>query len=378
MTYTVIGGGLAGLAASIELARMGKPVRLMEQHRELGGRADTTEHQGFSLNLGPHAVYLGGTMYRTLSKWGVMPSGGRPVLADGAFMVMGGRKHGFVRDLPSLATCGFLSIGERVEAGRVWAKMSGAPDCTMKAWLDHEVSSPSVRHFFEGLTRLSTYCGGLDKLSASAALAQMALGQGGVTYVDHGWRTMIRNLADYARSLGVEIVTGQPGSRPEGPTVLAVSPSEVEKLMARSAGAVTPIKMATLDIALERMPEGSAKFGLGLDQPLYYSAHSTWVKVAPPGKAVVHVAKYAASADRGELEAFADLLMPGWRELVVHARFLPDMTVTHAIPGVDGRQDVDALGVDGVRIAGDWVGPEGMLADAAVASGLRAARSLLA
>jgi hypothetical protein len=29
-----------------------------------------------------------------------------------------------------------------------------------------------------------------------------------------------------------------------------------------------------------------------------------------------------------------------------------------------------------VRIAGDWVGPEAMLADAAVASGLRAARSL--
>jgi hypothetical protein len=34
---------------------------------------------------------------------------------------------------------------------------------------------------------------------------------------------------------------------------------------------------------------------------------------------------------------------------------------------------VDALGMEGVCIAGDWVGPEGMLADAAVASGLRAA-----
>jgi hypothetical protein len=297
------------------------------------------------------------------------------VLAEGAFMVIGGRKHAFVRDLPSLATCGFLGIGERVEAGRVWAKMGGAPEGSMKAWLDREVSSPAVRHFFEGLTRLSTYCGDLDELSASAALAQMGLGQGGVTYVHHGWHSMIRNLEDYARSLGVEIETGTPAERVEGPSVLAVSPAAVQTIAGVTLK-TTPIKMATLDIALERMPEGSAKFGLGLDQPFYFSAHSTWANVAPPGKAVVHVAKYAASEDRDELEAFADLLMPGWRELVAQARFLPEMTVTHAVPGVGGRLDVDALGMDGVRIAGDWVGPEGMLADAAVASGLRAARSL--
>ncbi len=376
MTHTVIGGGLAGLTASVELARAGKRVRLIEQHRELGGRADSTQFDGFSLNLGPHAVYLGGATYKTLTDWGIMPSGGRPVLAEGAFMVMDGRKHGFVRDLSSLATCGFLGIAERVESGRVWGKLNGSPEGSMKTWLDAEVSSPAVRHFFEGLTRLSTYCGDLDKLSASAALAQMGLGRDGVTYVDHGWRSMIRNLQDHARSLGVAIETGTPAERVEGPAVLAVSPAEVEKITGVKLE-TTPIKMATLDIALERMPEGAAKFGLGLDRPLYFSAHSTWVKVAPPGKAVVHVAKYAASNDRSELEAFADLLMPGWRELVVHARFLPEMTVTHVVPGVGGRPDVNALGMDGVRIAGDWVGPEGMLADTAVASGLRAARSLL-
>ena len=144
------------------------------------------------------------------------------------------------------------------------------------------------------------------------------------------------------------------------------------------AVSTTPIKMATLDLALERLPDGAAVFGLGLDQPLYFSAHSTWGKFALPGKAVVHVAKYAASDDRGELEGFADLLMPGWRDVVLHARFLPDMTVAHAIPGVGGRPDVTALGLDKIRIAGDWVGPEGMLGDAAFASGLRAAKSLIA
>ena len=54
------------------------------------------------------------------------------------------------------------------------------------------------------------------------------------------------------------------------------------------------------------------------------------------------------------------------------------MTVTHGLAGVDGRPGVDTLGIAGVRIAGDWVGPDGMLADAAVASGVAAARSLMA
>jgi predicted NAD/FAD-dependent oxidoreductase len=53
------------------------------------------------------------------------------------------------------------------------------------------------------------------------------------------------------------------------------------------------------------------------------------------------------------------------------------MTVVHAIPEAGReRPDVDALRMPRVTVAGDWVGPEGMLADTAVASGLRAARAL--
>ena len=66
-------------------------------------------------------------------------------------------------------------------------------------------------------------------------------------------------------------------------------------------------------------------------------------------------------------------VMPGWREQAEVVRYLPNLTVTHATAAPAGRPDVDALGLDGVAIAGDWVGPEAMLADAAVASALRAA-----
>ena len=52
--------------------------------------------------------------------------------------------------------------------------------------------------------------------------------------------------------------------------------------------------------------------------------------------------------------------------------------VAHGSPtaaggGLRGRPTTDALGIAGVHIAGDWVGPIGLLADAAAASGEAAA-----
>jgi hypothetical protein len=54
------------------------------------------------------------------------------------------------------------------------------------------------------------------------------------------------------------------------------------------------------------------------------------------------------------------------------------MTVVGAVPvpgvGLAGRIDVGDTGHDGVLVAGDWVGPWGHLADAALASGEDAGR----
>ena len=63
-------------------------------------------------------------------------------------------------------------------------------------------------------------------------------------------------------------------------------------------------------------------------------------------------------------------------------RYLHAMTVAHGIPlaergGLAGRPGIDAADRPGVLIAGDWVGPEGMLADAAAASAWAAADVLL-
>jgi len=46
------------------------------------------------------------------------------------------------------------------------------------------------------------------------------------------------------------------------------------------------------------------------------------------------------------------------------------------MPTSANRPDIDFLGLDRVAVAGDWVGPEGMLADAAVSSALWAAGAI--
>lgn len=52
----VIGGGYAGLAAAVELARHNVPVTVFEAAKQLGGRARRVEHQGLELDNGQHIL----------------------------------------------------------------------------------------------------------------------------------------------------------------------------------------------------------------------------------------------------------------------------------------------------------------------------------
>jgi phytoene dehydrogenase-like protein len=145
------------------------------------------------------------------------------------------------------------------------------------------------------------------------------------------------------------------------------------------------VKAACLDVALKTLPAPNATFALGVDGPLYFSVHSAAAKLGPAGGAMIHAAKYlgsdaapdAPSVER-ELESLFDLIQPGWRELVIERRFLPHVTVTHALVAAKQERPGPAVpGVEGLFVAGDWVGPEGQLADAAVASAKLAAELAL-
>lgn len=389
--FVVIGGGIAGLTAANALVDSGANVTVLEQSQELGGRARTVREGGYLLNLGPHALYRGGIAERTFTNWRIPFSGGNPVGTGPALrhaLVRRKEIHPAVMGFRSLLTSGLFTALEKLEVAGLPGSLNSAnayPEETVAHWLDRRIRSARVRNYVATVVRVATYCGDFEHLSARAALEQvsMALNQG-VLYLDGGWQTLVDGLAARARSLGVEIyceerVTRLGDIRADG-FVLAVHPEMVEALTGTTLPARRAAYVASLDLCLSRMPDGAPTVAFALDRPLYFSAHSAVARLAQNNGATIHVLKYLREEKddprvlRTELEEYADLVMPGWRPIVEHVRFLPSLRVTAAIPCVQGRATVSLPGMERVSIAGDWVGARGMLADAAVASALEAAK----
>lgn len=415
----VVGGGIAGLTAATMLARGGRTVRLFEKARALGGRADTQIKGDFHFNQGPHALSQGGAGMRILRDLGVAFTGAAPNVAGG-YAVDSGKLHTFPAGLVSLLTTGLLRWLEKREAGRLFAalaKIDPQPlqHLTVQAWLERASRYPKVRQLLQAFFRVSTYANAPEQMSAGVALAQAQLAlTRGVLYLDGGWHTLVHGLCALAERAGVVIETSQRVVAVEydeavrgvrladrsllsaSAVILTGSPDDAAALVPRQpdlqawAAAAIPIKAACLDVGLSHLPKPKALFALGIDRPLYYSVHSAAAKLGPTGGATVHVAKYLdptastdAEADAHELEQLLDIVQPGWRKVAVERRFLPHLTVYHALPtaaggGLASRPGPLVPGVRHLYVAGDWVGAEGLLVDASLASAKHTAELILA
>jgi phytoene dehydrogenase-like protein len=415
----VVGGGLGGLAAATYAARGGRSVLLCEKASALGGRAATTQAGEFRFNLGPHALYAGSHGIAVLRELGVPFTGAKPS-PSGAFAIARGAKHALPGGFLSLVTTGLFGLPAKLETARLlggFGRIDPQPlaRLPMGQWLDANVRHAEVRQLVGALVRVSTYSDDPERMSAGSALAQMqAALSTSVLYLDGGWQTLVDGLRAAAEAAGVRLVTSARAAAVEhggsawrvrladgttidaaaavvaaGPDAAAALLTGAEQVTARRwAAAAIPVKAACLDVALSRLPQPRASFALGVDRPLYLSVHSAVATLGPPGGAVIHVAKYLGSAgsdpkgDERELEALMDLVQPGWRELVVQRRFLPDMLVANALPtaaggGTAGRPGPVVPGADDLYVVGDWVGPDGLLADASLASAKRAAMSIV-
>jgi hypothetical protein len=384
MKANIVGAGIAGLTAANALADAGHQVTVFEQSERLGGRAITTRQNGFLMNVGPHALYRGGIAHRKFKEWNIPISGKVPDLRGGrAFLVHAGELHPFFVNFSGLIRHPWFSFREKIElmrAMRLLAAPQNPRESSMSDWIANHTSSERVAQYLAAMVRLSTFCADQEHLSAACALAQIRLAlTASVLYLDCGWQTIVDGLAARARSKGVEFVTEHIDHAESG-TILAVPPAEVDRITGSKLQALRSSRMACLTLGLRSMPARSARFALGVDQSIYFSVHSDWAKVAENGTVLVHLGKYLKSGEdddhvhRSELEAFADLAMPGWRAEADVIQFLPNMNVTHGFASVEGRPDINVI--DGVKIAGDWVGDEGMLTDCAVASALRAAEAI--
>jgi phytoene dehydrogenase-like protein len=394
----VVGAGLAGLAAAATAAGAGARVTVIDV-RSPGGRARTDRIDGFAFNQGPHALYADGAGSQVLQRLGVEPLGGTPPAAGS-----GAARAGRVELLPvgviSLLRTHLLSARSRAQAGALLARLPriDAPTLattSVNGWFDQLRLGDDVRDVMGALVRVSSYQADHDSFSADAAVGQLQLVlSGGVRYLDGGWQQLVDGLVAVATASGVVVRPGERADAVEraddgfvvrtaardiratsvvlacggpGPTERLVPVDPAWRLVGPDA------HMACLDLGLSRMPEH--RFVLGIDVPSFFSIHHPPADLAPEGHHVAHVGLYETSdpaRDRGLLDQAAWLA--GVRaDDVVRERFLHRMPVSHACPspatgGLAGRPSVVVAACPGLFVAGDWVGPVGMLADASLAS----------
>ena len=407
----VVGGGVAGLMAGATAAAAGADTVVLEAHRP-GGRARTVERRAdvppsaheagpFTFNMGAHAFYRGGAGARVLGALGVTPPGTAPPLSRYRALVDGAQTR-----LPtgpaSLLATGALGVRDKAQFARLLTRLpklrpSSLAGTSVAEWLGAEELRPRVEAVVRALVRLSTYAADVTSFAADAAVGQVQLGAGaGVVYLNGGWAPLLAALAGR-----VEVRTGT-AVRAVGPAAGQVEVrTDGERLVGRQVvlaagtpgatgvllgGGVPwgdlggPVTAACLDVGVRGVPVPG--YLLGIDEPLYGTVQSPPASgQAPGGCSVVALVRYgarSAAEDEQALRGHLHRLGVGDHDVVVE-RFLAKMSVSGTLPraglgGLAGRPTVGGSGVPGVWLAGDWIGPVGMLADAALASGHDAAR----
>ncbi|MGH2584387.1 MAG: FAD-dependent oxidoreductase, partial [Dehalococcoidia bacterium] len=288
----------------------------------------------------------------------------------------------------------------------------------VQEWLERTVRRPQVRRIMTSLAWTFVYSAALDLVSAEVFVRKLQITlKNPVHYVDGGWQALVDGLRRTAEAAGARIVSGEAvaavehdggrvgavrladgGTVPASSVIVATNPHDAVKLLGDGAypalrGIVEgmyPAQVACLDVALRRLPRPGYPAAEDLDRPLFYSAQSLFARVAPEGEALVHAFKQLdprqpgdPREDERELEELLDAGQPGWREQVVKRVYLPRIAAVGMLPtagggGFAGRPGVQVPGVPNLFLAGDWIGPEGFLSDACMASARQAARLLAA
>jgi phytoene dehydrogenase-like protein len=409
----IIGGGLAGLTTAALLARAGKAVTLFEHSsREIGGRARTAEIDGFYFNQGPHALYLTDASDSILKEIGITYTGGIP--AGKGYLISGGKKREIAGDYSSWLSG--KNDGSQFFISPTKIDFSQLESVTEQEWLDKNIHDINDAEIIKTIFRLNTYANDPDIQSIGPVLHQIYVGsRAGVMYLDGGWQTLVDGLLTVAKNANARIVMGKKVIKVKRTdssgwqvllsdktevsakiVVIAAGPNDAYSLfddnerpdvLSKAAKEAKPIRLVCLDVALSSLPDKDVRFALGVDRPLYFSVHSAYAKLAPEGGALIHVAKYLGTSiepkpreDQPELEEFLDLLQPGWRQVLVKKRPLPNMVVSNAVVtaasgGLAGRPDAKIA--DNLYVVGDWVGKEGLLSNASVASAKHAAQLIL-
>jgi phytoene dehydrogenase-like protein len=364
---TVIGGGIAGLAASIAAAEGGASVTLHEAHVVLGGRARSTTGE-FVANHGPHAIYADGPFWRWLKERRLTPKVARPRLRGLRFRV-GGRS---VR-MPPAAFVGALGLLRHDPPHdidlRTWAASRGgaqvgatlAAACGVFSF-DHDPGRLSAAFAVERARRAFKV----------PPAARFPIG---------GWASLVEVLARCAGELGVRIELNSPVDHlPAPPVIVATDLRAARRLLGDDAVQWTGTRTMLLDVGLVANRRDPSIVS-DLDEAGWverFSAHDR--SLAPRGHSLVQAhlgvrldENLEAALDR--VERLLDETIAGWRERVAWRRrqLVTDSSGAVDLPGTTWRDRPAIVRGDGVFLAGDMVAAPGLLAEVAWASAIEAA-----
>jgi phytoene dehydrogenase-like protein len=373
---TVVGGGIAGLVASIACAERGAPVRLLEAHEALGGRGRSTDGP-YVANFGPHVLYANGALWRFLRERELLPPVARPPMT-GVFFRAGGRR----RRTPPLALTRAVLL--------LWRVREAPDDVAFRAWVAQRCGDDAAE-------LLSRSCGVFafhhDPGELAASFCWDRFRQAFLDlppkarYVRGGWSPLVEVLEEAARERGVRIETRSRVSElPEdGPTIVATELRDAAALLGDETLAWPSGRTVALDLGLEGR---RAPFVVwDLDEAGWVETYSIPDRsLAPDGHALVQAQmplRPGESTEDGErrLEALLDTGFGGdrWRERVTfRRRQLLDGRSGALDPVGTSWRDRPAIDRgDGVYLCGDSVAAPGLLSDPAVNSALDAAAGAL-
>jgi len=366
---TVIGGGVAGLTAAICCAEQGATVRLLEAHDTLGGRA-RSEDGPYKANLGPHAVYKGGTLFSWLNERELMPPLARPRLTGYRF-----HYDGVVHRTPPMS---MLPTALKLRGRQ-------APvDQDFRSWVtDH--SDARTAHALSSVAGVYTFHHDPGELSAAFVWERsqrlLLNPNSPVRFVVGGWSMLIESLASRARSLGVEIITGERvETLPDEPVIVALELKDARALLDDDTLDWPSGTTVCLDLGLADR-DGDPWIVSDLDSSGWaerYSAQDS--SLAPDGETLVQ-AQMGVRPDEtiddttDRLERMLDASFEQWRGRVTWRRrqVMSGRSGALDLPGTTWQDRPAIDRGSGVYLCGDQVAAPGCLAEVSFASAIEAA-----
>lgn len=365
---TIIGGGVAGLTAAITCAEGGARVRLFEAHDSLGGRARTTDGP-YRANLGPHAVYKGGSLWNWLQDRNLMPPLARPRLTGYRFYY-----EGAVHRTPPIA---LIPPGLRLR-GRV------APaDQDFHSWAtDH--SDPRTAAVLASAAGVYTFHHDPGELSAAFVWERsqrlLLNANPPVRFITGGWSSLVGALEHRARTLGVEILCGERvDALPAPPVVVALELRDARDLLDDPELFWPSGNTVCLDLGLVERA-GDPWIVSDLESAGWAERYTAQdASLAPAGEHLIQSQMpirpgETADAAGARLERLLDRSFADWRERAKWRRrqvmdgrsgaLDPPETTWRDRPAIDRG--------DGVYLCGDQVAAPGCLAEVSFASAIEA------